>query len=119
MCRFGEVGDYDTVAVLLSGGRVAATAEAETYVFSPPGASAEHLGLDAGDDVKAPLPGKIVAVSAKAGQAVKKGDVLLTLEAMKMEHGLKAPRDGVIAEVSTQEGAQVKEGAVLVHLEPQ
>ncbi len=91
----------------------------EIFSFTAPGASAEHLGLDAGDDVKAPLPGKIVAVAAKPGQGVKKGDVLLTLEAMKMEHGLKAPRDGVVALVAAEAGAQVKEGAVLVKLEPE
>jgi 3-methylcrotonyl-CoA carboxylase alpha subunit len=71
-----------------------------------------------GDEVKAPLPGRITAVAAKAGQRVKKGDVVLSLEAMKMEHVLQAPRDGVIAEVAAEEGAQIKEGAVLVRLEP-
>jgi 3-methylcrotonyl-CoA carboxylase alpha subunit len=89
------------------------------FIFRPPGASAELHAGEGGDEVKAPLPGKIVAVAAKAGQGVKKGDVLLTLEAMKMEHGLKAPRDGIIAAVSAKEGAQVKEGAVLVKLEPE
>lgn len=105
-------------AVAVSGGRVASVADGQTFVFAPPGASAEHLGLDAGDEIKAPLPGKIVLVAAKPGQAVKKGEPLVTLEAMKMEHGLKAPRDGVIASVAAEEGAQVKEGTVLVRLEP-
>jgi acetyl/propionyl-CoA carboxylase alpha subunit len=90
----------------------------EAIALAPPGASAELHAGEGGDEVKAPLPGKIVVVTAKPGQAVKKGDVLLTLEAMKMEHGLKAPRDGVIAEVAAEEAAQVKEGAVLVRLAP-
>jgi 3-methylcrotonyl-CoA carboxylase alpha subunit len=89
-----------------------------TFVFSRPGANADHDGGLGGDDVKAPLPGKIVAFSTKVGASVKKGDALVTLEAMKMEHALKAPRDGVVAEVGAAEGAQVKEGAVLVRLEP-
>jgi 3-methylcrotonyl-CoA carboxylase alpha subunit len=87
------------------------------FAFTPAGAAAEHLGLDAGNDIKAPLPGKIVALMAKPGAAVKKGDALLTLEAMKMEHALKAPRDGVVAEISAAVGDQVKDGAVLLRLE--
>lgn len=92
-------------------------AEGAAFRFSPLGASAEHQGLEAGDEIKAPLPGKIAAITAKPGARVKKGDVLVTLEAMKMEHGLKAPRDGVIAEIAATEGEQVKEGALLVRLE--
>ncbi|MBL8550155.1 MAG: acetyl/propionyl/methylcrotonyl-CoA carboxylase subunit alpha [Hyphomonadaceae bacterium] len=91
-------------------------AEGEAFAFEPAGASREHADAAAGDEVKAPLPGKVVAVLAKAGQAVKKGDPLVTLEAMKMEHALKAPRDGAIAEIAVAAGAQVKEGALLVRL---
>ncbi|MBU6372818.1 MAG: ATP-grasp domain-containing protein [Alphaproteobacteria bacterium] len=90
----------------------------ETYVFGPPGFGLDGAGGEAGDDVKAPLPGRIAAVSATPGQSVQKGAPLAILEAMKMEHVLKAPRDGVIALVAAEVGAQVKEGAVLVRLEP-
>jgi 3-methylcrotonyl-CoA carboxylase alpha subunit len=109
--------EWGSLVAELGGQRLAAVADGETFIFHPPGASAELHAGEGGDEVKAPLPGKIVAVSAKPGQAVKKGEILLTLEAMKMEHGLKAPRDGVIAAMSAEEGAQVKEGAVLVRLE--
>jgi acetyl/propionyl-CoA carboxylase alpha subunit len=88
----------------------------EAFTLYPPGATADFLAGEEGDDVKAPLPGKVVAVLAKKGARVKKGEALVALEAMKMEHGLTAPRDGVIAEVNAQDGAQVKEGAVLVRL---
>ena len=111
--------EWGPLVAALGGERIAAVADGETFIFRPPGASAELHAGEGGDEVKAPLPGKIVAVAAKPGQGVKKGDVLLTLEAMKMEHGLKAPRDGLVAAVSAEEGAQVKEGAVLVKLEPE
>ncbi|HVY89597.1 MAG TPA: biotin carboxylase N-terminal domain-containing protein [Hyphomonadaceae bacterium] len=75
-------------------------------------------GLEAGDEIRSPMPGKVLEVKAKAGKAVKKGEALVVLEAMKMEHTLAAPRDGVIAEVNASAGQQTAEGAVLVKLEP-
>jgi 3-methylcrotonyl-CoA carboxylase alpha subunit len=53
-----------------------------------------------------------------AGEAVTKGQRLLTLEAMTMEHGLVAPFDGTVAEVAVEAGAQVGEGALLARIEP-
>ncbi len=69
--------------------------------------------------ILSPMPGKIVSVAVEAGQAVAKGQVLLTLEAMKMEHALAAPFDGVVAELSVSAGGQVSEGVVLARLEAQ
>jgi acetyl/propionyl-CoA carboxylase alpha subunit len=66
----------------------------------------------------APMPGRIVSVSAKPGDVVKKGQPVVTLEAMKMEHGLTAPFDGRVAEINARVGEQVTEGAVLARLEP-
>jgi 3-methylcrotonyl-CoA carboxylase alpha subunit len=71
-----------------------------------------------GDRITAPLPGLIKAVVVKAGQTVAKGDALIALEAMKMQHTLAAPRDGVIAEVLASAGDQVVEGTMLIALEP-
>jgi propionyl-CoA carboxylase alpha chain/3-methylcrotonyl-CoA carboxylase alpha subunit len=68
--------------------------------------------------ILSPMPGKIVSVAVEAGQAVVKGQTLLTLEAMKMEHALAAPFDGVVAELSAVTGGQVSEGVVLAKLEP-
>ncbi|TPW07009.1 MAG: carbamoyl-phosphate synthase subunit L [Alphaproteobacteria bacterium] len=111
--------DPDTrVAFRAGGGQTSVFINGGTFVFARPGANADHDAGDIGDEVKAPLPGKIVAFATKVGASVKKGEALVTLEAMKMEHALKAPRDGVVAEVGAEEGAQVKEGAVLVRLEP-
>jgi 3-methylcrotonyl-CoA carboxylase alpha subunit len=73
----------------------------------------------AGDTIRAPMPGRVISVVAQAGQAVRTGDPLLTLEAMKMEHTLRALRDGIVAEVLTTEGAQVTQGATLIRLEPE
>ena len=66
--------------------------------------------------VKAPMPGNIMKVNVKAGDAVKKGDVLVVLEAMKMENDVCAPDDGVVASVEVAQGATVETDAVLVTL---
>jgi 3-methylcrotonyl-CoA carboxylase alpha subunit len=63
------------------------------------------------------MPGKVIAVEVATGQAVTKGQKLLTLEAMKMEHSLVAPFDGVVAELNVSAGAQVQVDALLVRVE--
>jgi acetyl/propionyl-CoA carboxylase alpha subunit len=74
----------------------------------------------AGDgQIRAPMPGKVILVSVKPGEAAAKGQALITLEAMKMEHTLSAPFDGTVEEVAALAGAQVDEGALLVRLAPQ
>ncbi len=87
------------------------------FDFEPTG---HHGELDADSDgaVLSPMPGKIVSVAVKAGDTVVKGQTLLVLEAMKMEHALAAPFDGVVAELSAETGAQVSEGVTLAKLEP-
>lgn len=67
--------------------------------------------------VNAPMPGKILSVKASAGQAVKKGDVLLVLEAMKMENEVVAPGDGTVASINVAAGDSVEAGAVLATLD--
>jgi 3-methylcrotonyl-CoA carboxylase alpha subunit len=69
-------------------------------------------------DILSPMPGKVIAVEVTQGQAVTKGQKLLTLEAMKMEHTLTAPFDGVVAELSAVPGAQVQVEALLARVEP-
>ncbi|MGE0740041.1 MAG: biotin carboxylase N-terminal domain-containing protein [Hyphomonadaceae bacterium] len=72
----------------------------------------------AGDGaILSPMPGKIVSVAAKAGAKLKKGDAILVLEAMKMEHTLTAPFDGKLAELNAKAGSQVSEGVLLAKLE--
>lgn len=64
--------------------------------------------------IKAPMPGSLVRMNVKVGDAVKKGDVLCVLEAMKMENDITAPQDGVIASVDATQGSSVAVDAVLV-----
>jgi biotin carboxyl carrier protein len=66
--------------------------------------------------VKAPMPGNIIKVNAKVGASVKKGDVLIVLEAMKMENDICAPEDGTVASIEVAQGATVETDAVLVTL---
>ncbi len=65
------------------------------------------------EQIKAPMPGTILKVNVSNGAAVKKGDVLMILEAMKMENEIMAPKDGTVDGVSVQKGASVETGAVL------
>jgi 3-methylcrotonyl-CoA carboxylase alpha subunit len=74
-------------------------------------------GAASSGSILSPMPGKVIAVDVAAGQAVTKGQKLLTLEAMKMEHSLVAPFDGVVAELNASEGAQVQVEALLVRIE--
>ena len=67
--------------------------------------------------INAPMPGTIVSVAVSAGQSVKSGDVLLVLEAMKMENEIMAPRDGVVAGVHVAKGESVDSGKALVSLQ--
>ena len=69
-----------------------------------------------GTKVNAPMPGTILDVKVAQGQAVKKGDVLLILEAMKMENEILAPQDGTVAQVTVSKGASVNSGDPLVVL---
>jgi acetyl/propionyl-CoA carboxylase alpha subunit len=82
-------------------------------------AEAAQAGREAAGDgaIRSPMPGKVVAVHAAPGQSVVKGQPLVTVEAMKMEHALTAPFDGTLAELAVKAGDQVGEGAMLARLE--
>lgn len=79
--------------------------------------AATSSGAIGGNTLTASMPGKIIAVNAKAGDAVKAGDPLIVMEAMKMEMTLEAPRDGIVAEVNFETGALVSDGEILLTLE--
>ena len=98
----------------------------QVSVFAPHG-SAQVTVVDtlahAGEGHKeagrltAPMPGKVIAYLVKAGDAIKTGQPLAVLEAMKMEHTIAAPRDGTVAELLFAPGDQVSEGGELLTLE--
>ena len=106
-----------TLAVYAQGERIT--------VFAPDGTLALHEvdalahageGASPGGRLTAPMPGKLIAFLAKAGEAVKAGQPLAVMEAMKMEHTIAAPRDGTVAELLYGVGDQVAEGAELLRL---
>lgn len=68
-------------------------------------------------EIKAPMPGLVVRVGAEAGQPVRRGQVLVVLQAMKMENELSAPRDGTVREVRVRPGQAVEHGEILAVLE--
>ncbi len=89
----------------------------QTWQLKPWRASGVAAGGAADGAILSPMPGRIIAVDVAAGDTVAKGQKLVTLEAMKMEHSLTAPFDGTVADLSAVEGGQVTEGTMLVRIE--
>ena len=94
----------------------AAPAAAPKAAPAPAAAPAAQAGAAGAVAVTAPMPGKILGVKASAGQAVKRGQVLLILEAMKMENEIVAPQDGTVATINVAVGDSVEPGATLATL---
>ena len=94
---------------------MSAPVSAPAPAAAPKAAPAASAGAGA-VKVTAPMPGKILSVKTSVGSAVKKGDVLMILEAMKMENEIVAPQDGTVASIDIAEGASVEAGAVLASL---
>ena len=106
-----------TYEVEVEEGQAMLVDEYEAYKPAAPAAApAAPTAVAAGEVVAAPMPGNILKVNCSQGQAVKAGDILVVLEAMKMENEILAPRDGTVAQVVTTKGAVVDTGAPLVVL---
>ena len=107
--------EYEAVAPAAA--PVAAPAAAPAPVAAPAAAPAPAAAAPvAGDAVTAPMPGNILKVNVTAGQAVKEGDVLVVLEAMKMENEILAPKACTVKQVLVSKGSTVDTGATLVVL---
>jgi 3-methylcrotonyl-CoA carboxylase alpha subunit len=110
-------GRRSTLTVYNQGERYAVFALAASALvteFDPIAHAGDHAAE--GGRLTAPMPGKVVAFLAKQGEAVKRGQALAVMEAMKMEHTINAPRDGVVAELLYAVGDQVAEGGELLKL---
>ena len=102
------IDEYDAVAP--------AAPAAPTAVPAAPAAPAAvpAAALASGEVVKAPMPGNILKINVAPGQKVEEGDVLIVLEAMKMENDIVATKSGTVAQVAVSKGAVVETGAPLV-----
>ena len=94
------------------------TATPHTPVTVPtPKATAPKPSATAGSrSVSAPMPGTILNVKVSVGQAIKKGDIICVLEAMKMENDIPSPQDGVVASINVQNGSNVNANDVIITL---
>ncbi|HEX8527959.1 acetyl/propionyl/methylcrotonyl-CoA carboxylase subunit alpha [Allosphingosinicella sp.] len=91
--------------------------DGQLVLFEPPAARGRAVSAEGDGTMLSPMPGRVLSVEVAQGDRVAKGQKLLTLEAMKMEHGLSAPFDGIVAELNVEAGAQVSEGTVLARVE--
>ena len=105
--------EYEALAPAPAAAAVPAAAPAAAPVAAP-AASAAPVNLEAGEAVNAPLPGNILRIDVAKGDTVKAGQVLVILEAMKMENEIVAPKDGTVAQVVTSKGAVVDTGSPLI-----
>ncbi len=105
------VDEYEAYAPAPAAPEAPAAAPAAAAAPAPAPAA---VNLAAGEQVSAPMPGNILRVDVKQGDAVKAGQVLVILEAMKMENEIVAPKDGTVAQVVTKVGDKVDTGAALV-----
>jgi biotin carboxyl carrier protein len=108
------LAEYEAVAPAAPAAPAAAPVAAAPAAAPAPAAAAAPVVTGAGEVVAAPMPGTILKVNVQNGQAVKSGDVLCVLEAMKMENDITAPKDGTVTQVVTSKGASVSTGDALV-----
>ena len=110
----GKAMLLDEYDALVPTAPAAAPAAPVTAPAAPAAAPAAPAVTGAGEAVTAPMPGTILKVNVTQGQAVKEGDVLCVLEAMKMENEIMAPKAGTVTQVVTSKGASVNTGDALV-----
>ena len=107
------IDEYEAYAPAPAAAPVAAAPVAAAAPAAPAPAPAA-AALAAGEVVKSPMPGNILKINVSQGQAVKEGDVLIVLEAMKMENEIVAPKSGSVAQIAVSKGQVVETGTPLV-----
>lgn len=112
----GNVYDVEVEELGATSAPVSAAPVAKTVAAPKQAAKPVAAGTQGSVKVTAPMPGKILSVKASVGQAVKKGDAIMILEAMKMENEIVATEDGTIASIDAKEGSSVEAGNVLATL---
>ena len=110
--RVYEVEVEQGQAMLIDEYELSAPAAPAAPLAAAPAAAAP-VSVAAGEPVKSPMPGNILRIEVSQGQQVKEGDVLMVLEAMKMENEIVATKSGTIAQIAVSKGAVVETGAVL------
>jgi biotin carboxyl carrier protein len=114
-----RLGDRATRCAVARGRRgVWVTCEGRTWLLEEERPEASAKGSPSADELRAPMTGRVVQVVTQKGATVKEGDLLLTIEAMKMEFKVTAPEDGVVEEIRCAAGERVELGDLLVVLEP-
>ena len=108
-----EVEQGEAILIGVSDAPVASVAPAAPVTTSAPAAP---VSVGEGEVISSPLPGSVMAIKVSAGQSVKQGQLLILIEAMKMENEVLAPRDGVVRQIITSKGATVQTGAPLLTL---
>lgn len=108
------VDEYEAYAPSVPAAAAPVAAPAAAPVAAAPAAAPAGAALAAGEVVKSPMPGNILKINVSQGQKVKEGNVLIILEAMKMENEIVATKSGTVAQIVTAKGAVVETGAPLV-----
>ena len=108
------VDEYDAVAPVPAAAPVAAAPAAVAPAAAAPAAASAPAAVAAGDAVKSPMPGNILKILVTQGQQVKEGDVLIILEAMKMENEIVATKSGSVAQILVTKGQVVETGSPLI-----
>ena len=111
------LGDPRSGVAAVIGNDVWVTVDGEVFAFTVTHGAARHRERRDDDVFTPPMSATVVRIAVKPGAAVKDGDVLIALEAMKMELPIKAPRDGVVRAIHCREGQLVQPGDVLLEMD--